>query len=164
MHVQGPQKKLKKIGEVAQMLGTTPRTLRFYEEENLVVSRRTKGGTRLYADEDIARLRIILKLTELDIPINVIKNLALARPKSTTGAQASHTVSEVLESMLKVISQRRQLYELVERELQYALSIVAYCHHCHSLPTRQNCSLCPINLKHDNSDIFHLIWQQDLNE
>ncbi|MFW2371749.1 MAG: MerR family transcriptional regulator, partial [Gammaproteobacteria bacterium] len=33
-----------KIGELAELLNTTPRTLRFYEEQGLLVSCRTPGG------------------------------------------------------------------------------------------------------------------------
>ena len=74
---------LKKIGEVAALLGTTPRALRFYEEEGLVSARRTSGGTRLYADNDIARFRAILHLAHSGIPLGLIKELATAREKYT---------------------------------------------------------------------------------
>lgn len=80
---------LKKIGEVADLLGTTPRALRFYEEEGLVAARRTSGGTRLYSKEDIARFRAILRLAHAGVPLSLIKELATAREKFTSGAQAS---------------------------------------------------------------------------
>ncbi|MFP4132277.1 MAG: MerR family transcriptional regulator, partial [Thiohalospira sp.] len=39
------------IGELAERLGTTPRTLRFYEEEGLLAPERSPGGTRRYGPE-----------------------------------------------------------------------------------------------------------------
>ena len=38
-----------KIGDVARQLGTTARTLRYYEEQGLLTPPRTAKGTRLYA-------------------------------------------------------------------------------------------------------------------
>jgi DNA-binding transcriptional MerR regulator len=48
------------IAEVAQALGVTPRTLRFYEDRGLIQPRRV-GQTRLYARRDIARMQVILR-------------------------------------------------------------------------------------------------------
>ena len=47
-----------KIGQVADALGTTPRTLRFYEEQGLLTPRRTERGTRLYTAHDWERARL----------------------------------------------------------------------------------------------------------
>ncbi len=58
------------IGVVAQMLGIHPQTLRFYEREGLIGPNRTKGNTRLYSDEDIERMRLILRLTR-DLGVNL---------------------------------------------------------------------------------------------
>lgn len=44
------------------MLGVHPQTLRLYEREGLVLPQRTKR-TRLYSQEDVERLAMILRLT-----------------------------------------------------------------------------------------------------
>ena len=44
-----------KIGVIAERLGTTVRTLRFYEERGLVHPHRSPKGTRLYDEEQEAR-------------------------------------------------------------------------------------------------------------
>ncbi|HWE81036.1 MAG TPA: MerR family transcriptional regulator, partial [Gaiellaceae bacterium] len=38
-------------------------TLRIYEQKGLLRPKRTAGNTRLYSDEDVARLRLIQQLT-----------------------------------------------------------------------------------------------------
>lgn len=53
-------KPVMKIGEVAERLGTTPRTLRFYDQEGLIRPRRSEKGTRHYGEDDIERLQAIL--------------------------------------------------------------------------------------------------------
>ncbi|HEY2354279.1 MAG TPA: helix-turn-helix transcriptional regulator [Gaiellaceae bacterium] len=51
------------ISVAADLVGMHPQTLRMYETKGLVRPQRTPGGTRLYSEYDIARLRIIQKLT-----------------------------------------------------------------------------------------------------
>mgnify|MGYP000844862877 CR=1 FL=1 len=50
------------IGVAAQLVGMHPQTLRMYENRGLVRPRRTPGGTRLYSDNDLRRLRRITEL------------------------------------------------------------------------------------------------------
>jgi DNA-binding transcriptional MerR regulator len=48
------------VGELADDLGVTPRTLRHYEAEGLITPRRA-GQNRVYTSRDRARLRLILR-------------------------------------------------------------------------------------------------------
>src|SRR5207247_7670823 len=47
----------------AELVGMHPQTLRLYETKGLVRPARTPGGTRLYSDLDVQRLRLIQRLT-----------------------------------------------------------------------------------------------------
>jgi MerR family transcriptional regulator/heat shock protein HspR len=51
------------ISVAADLVGMHPQTLRLYEARGLVRPGRTPGGTRLYSDLDIERLRLIQRLT-----------------------------------------------------------------------------------------------------
>ena len=51
------------ISVAAQLVGMHPQTLRMYEAKGLVRPGRTPGGTRLYSEADLARLREIQRLT-----------------------------------------------------------------------------------------------------
>ena len=51
------------ISVAAELVGMHPQTLRIYENKGLVRPKRTPGGTRLYSESDIERLRIIQRLT-----------------------------------------------------------------------------------------------------
>jgi MerR family transcriptional regulator/heat shock protein HspR len=51
------------ISAVAEMYNLHPQTLRLYEREGLLIPSRSQGNTRLYTQEDLRRLEIILKLT-----------------------------------------------------------------------------------------------------
>jgi DNA-binding transcriptional MerR regulator len=52
------------ISIAAELVGTNIQNLRVYERRGLVDPARTEGGTRLYSDDDIARLRRIAALLE----------------------------------------------------------------------------------------------------
>jgi MerR family transcriptional regulator/heat shock protein HspR len=51
------------ISVAAELVGVHPQTLRLYENKGLVRPQRTPGGTRLYSESDVDRLRIIQRLT-----------------------------------------------------------------------------------------------------
>jgi MerR family transcriptional regulator, heat shock protein HspR len=51
------------ISVAADIVGMHPQTLRIYETKGLVRPGRTPGGTRLYSDHDLERLREIQRLT-----------------------------------------------------------------------------------------------------
>jgi MerR family transcriptional regulator, repressor of the yfmOP operon len=56
-----------RIGEVAQRVGVTPRTIRYYEELGLLGSdaEREKGAHRTYAETDVAHLQELIRLRDL---------------------------------------------------------------------------------------------------
>ena len=51
------------ISAVAEQYQIHPQTLRLYEREGLLAPSRSEGNTRLYTDDDLERLEVILKLT-----------------------------------------------------------------------------------------------------
>ncbi len=52
------------ISVAADLAGVHPQTLRIYERKALVQPTRSAGGTRLYSETDIERLRLIQQLTQ----------------------------------------------------------------------------------------------------
>lgn len=64
------------IGEVAERTGLSLRTIRYYEQVGLVVpSSRTAGGFRLYAESDVARLRLVKRMKPLDFTLEEMKDV-----------------------------------------------------------------------------------------
>lgn len=65
-----------RIGEVADTVGLSLRTIRYYEEIGLVTpSGRTEGGFRLYTDVDVERLRLVKTLKPLGMPLETVSQL-----------------------------------------------------------------------------------------
>lgn len=104
--VKGRSKAAYMISAVAERYQIHPQTLRLYEREGLLAPSRSEGNTRLYTDEDLERLEVILKLTrELGV------NLA--------------GVEIILNMREKMGSMQRQIEEFVNslnRELSHHLT------------------------------------------
>ncbi|HEY8889726.1 MAG TPA: MerR family transcriptional regulator [Clostridium sp.] len=63
-----------KIEEVAIKTGLTKRTLRYYEELELIIPKRTEASYRLYSEEDIEKINRIKDLREcLGFCLNDVK-------------------------------------------------------------------------------------------
>jgi MerR family transcriptional regulator/heat shock protein HspR len=58
------------ISSVAEQYGVHPQTLRLYEREGLLKPSRSDGNTRLFTEEDLERLEVILHLTR-DLGVNL---------------------------------------------------------------------------------------------
>lgn len=63
------------IHEVCGLLGTTSRTLRFYEEKGLITSTKTDSARRQYTDAQLEQIRRVLALRALGLPVKAIAAL-----------------------------------------------------------------------------------------
>jgi DNA-binding transcriptional MerR regulator len=111
-----------RIGDVAKLAGTTPRTIRYYEEIGLLPasSARERGAHRTYAEEDVERLADLLRLKDLlGLSLEELKRLveaedarAALRREWESGVEDPVRRREILDESLGHIG--RQL-ELVRR-------------------------------------------------
>ncbi len=71
---------LRQIGEVADRAGVSLRTVRYYEEQGLLIPEaRTSGGFRLYSDDQIERLELITQMKPLGFTVEETRALLQAR-------------------------------------------------------------------------------------
>ena len=76
------------ISVAAELVGMHPQTLRMYEAKGLVRPRRTPGGTRLYSEPDLERLRVIQRLTtELGLNLAGVEHVLAARGRAAPAAR-----------------------------------------------------------------------------
>ena len=70
------------ISAVAEKYQIHPQTLRMYEREGLILPSRSEGNTRLYTDEDLQRLEVVLELTrELGVNLAGVEIILNMREK-----------------------------------------------------------------------------------
>lgn len=149
-----------KIGEVAESLETTVRTIRFYEEEGLLQPFRTGGGTRLYSQRHISRLKAILHLAENGFSIDSIRVIASIREACKTGDESSGKVIEQLDDELKSLSSRIGELQKLENEIAQAQTAVRMCKGCKNEPTSGGCPNCPVISRATSVELLNLIWDQ----
>ncbi len=91
------------ISVVAKNYGIHPQTLRLYEREGLLKPSRTDGNTRLYSDDDLRQLEVILNLTR-DLGVNLAGVeiiLNMRRRMEDMQRETSEFVGYVREEMLR---------------------------------------------------------------
>jgi DNA-binding transcriptional MerR regulator len=123
-----------RIGEVAKLVGTTPRTIRYYEEIGLLAGGgdRAAGQHRLYGEADVERLREVLRLKALlGVSLEELKELLEAeeargalRDEWRHGNPPARRRREILaqslghvEHQLELLARRRAEIAKLEREL-----------------------------------------------
>jgi MerR family transcriptional regulator, heat shock protein HspR len=112
------------ISAVAEQYEIHPQTLRLYEREGLLAPSRSEGNTRLYTDEDLERLEVILKLTRdlgvnlagVEIILNMREKMAAMQEQieafvSTLGQEFAHQArnqppGESRRSLIPVVQMR----------------------------------------------------------
>ena len=92
------------ISAVAEQYQLHPQTLRMYEREGLLTPSRSEGNTRLYTQEDVERLEVILKLTrELGVNLAGVEIILNMREKM---AEMQNQIEQFVKSLNTEISQR----------------------------------------------------------
>ena len=101
------------ISVVAKSYGIHPQTLRLYEREGLLRPNRSEGNTRLYSDDDLQRLELILTLTrELGVNlagVEVILNMR--RKMEGLQTEVASLMAFVRDELLKDDRELRQRFE-----------------------------------------------------
>jgi len=98
-----PAGKYYMISVVAKSYGIHPQTLRLYEREGLLKPSRTEGNTRLYSEEDLRQLEVILNLTR-DLGVNlagVEVVLNMRRKMEQMQAEVGEFVDYVRQELLR---------------------------------------------------------------
>lgn len=98
------------IQELTKETGVTVRTLRYYDQIDLLrPSGKTEGGHRLYSETDVIRLQQILFLKEMGFPLKEITNMLVTDEFS---------LKESLEKQLKFVQEEQKKFTRMEQILQ----------------------------------------------
>jgi len=121
---QGEARQTYHISRVSQMFNLHPQTLRLYEREGLLKPSRSLGNTRLYTDEDLKQLELILNLIrELGVNlagVEVILNMRqrMQRMESEVNELLEYVQREILGGDEKDLeSRRRSLVRLSQMKI-----------------------------------------------
>ena len=123
-----------RIGDVARLVGTTPRTIRYYEEKGLLppAGDRAAGQHRVYDEQDVERLRELLRMRNLlGVPLEELRELVavdderavLRSALRRTDAPAErrrilHRLDALAERQLAAVDRRAQELEVLREEVE----------------------------------------------
>jgi DNA-binding transcriptional MerR regulator len=95
------------IGELANLVEMSPRTIRYYEEIGLLNSiKRMEGGKRVYTDKDIQRLKFIKRLKHLGLTLSEMHELEGIYQMHRTNRKVLPRLLELLENHVGKIDER----------------------------------------------------------
>lgn len=99
------------ISVVSEMLGIHPQTLRLYEREGFIKPKRSDGNTRLYSEEDVEKLEMILRLTrELGVNLAGVEVILSMRERMEHMQQEMEdTILQLREELAREIRRREEL-------------------------------------------------------
>ena len=134
-----------RIGDLAKRAGTTMRTIRYYEERGLIEpARRTKGGFRLYQEEELRKLHLIKSLQVLDIPLAQVKAFFDERHPGRTAAEIAPALQGVLRQHLQEMDRRIAQYRAMQDSARETIEILDTCRRCPHEPGPGVCRQCPM--------------------
>ncbi len=119
-----PQNGFLFIGELAKLTGTDPKTIRFYERAELISPPR-HGRFRTYLASDVRRLKNVLTLRRLGVPIAQIREiLAVLSPEDDV--LASEKAVNLLRQHLSTLQSRQaEITQQIEKTSSALHSLVA---------------------------------------
>ncbi len=99
------------ISVVSEMLGIHPQTLRLYEREGFIKPKRSDGNTRLYSEEDVEKLEMILRLTrELGVNLAGVEVILSMRERmEQMQREMEETVLQLREELSREIRRREEM-------------------------------------------------------
>jgi DNA-binding transcriptional MerR regulator len=124
-----------KIGELAKKTGLTTRTIRYYEELNIIKPKYSKNGTRIFSELDIIKINLINILKQLNFPLSKIQSI-LSCDKNM------EFIRTFIDKEIKNLSSFINELEKIKIENDKAQEMINICKDCDKKPTYENCSNC----------------------
>lgn len=106
------------IGEVAERVDLSLRTVRYYEERGLIVpEERTSGGFRLYNDQNIDRLLMIKQMKPLGFSLQQMREVLAARDALGSAESSDKTRLKAEETLAEFADLARHRCRKMEGHL-----------------------------------------------
>ena len=119
------------IGELARKVGVSTRTLRFYEQEGLLIPAvRTERGVRIYAKEQVRKLRLIQLFKSLGLSLGQIKEHLAISGSDSTGGEVAEQIRGMVAAQIEKLEIKIRQNERSKAELEQAYEFFAECLSC----------------------------------
>lgn len=141
----GNSGRLMRIGDLAKKAGTTMRTIRYYEQLGLIApTARTRGGFRLYEEDELRKLRLIKSLQLVDTPLAQVKAFFDQRQRGRVASEIAPGIRRLLEAQLQEVEHRITQYQAMQSSIRETIEILQCCAECSLEPGPDVCPRCPV--------------------
>jgi DNA-binding transcriptional MerR regulator len=152
------------VGELAKAAGTTLRTVRFYEEQGvLLASERTLGHHRRFEASELLRLRIVLDLRGAGLSLDEIRAMMATRKRCRAPGAAARELAVLLQHQTVQLEAKIALSVSLCERLRRAKERLSTCSTCKDTPRfLLGCDGCDIlETTGPGGDLFRLLWSDD---
>jgi DNA-binding transcriptional MerR regulator len=144
-----------RIGDLAKRVGTTTRSLRYYEELGIIEPEtKTEGGFRLYSEKQIRRIEIINHLKSLGFSLSEISKTMNMRKRKRIGDKAAKEAIGNLEIQLKRIESKISDCVRMMKEVEESIEVIKGCLGCEEESDGRSCRECDVFLSEGGLPIF----------
>jgi DNA-binding transcriptional MerR regulator len=106
------------IGEIAQKLEMSQRTIRYYEEIGLLNSiKRIEGGRRVYTDMDLRRLKLIKRLKIMGMTLSEMQELEAMWTIEKSNDKVLGRLMELMGNQLRRLDDRIADLNILRNEI-----------------------------------------------
>ena len=117
------------IGEVAERVGLSLRTVRYYEEQGLFrPAGRTEGGFRLYTEREVDRLRLIKQMKPLGFSVQEMRDLLAAHDALASESPGTRQRAEIRiqEFAAQAVARCEELRDQLSRAEEFARQLATH--------------------------------------
>lgn len=115
------------IGQVAEITGLSTKTLRFYEEKEIIKSAsRKENGYRYFTEENLDEIKLIKYARDLGLPLSEIKKLMIG----CSGGDCKQTKAyneKIIGDYVVLLNERIKQMEILRKRLREVLKNGPYC-------------------------------------
>ncbi len=153
------QRYLLTTGDMARLSGSTLRTVRFYEEAGLLEPEaRNDGGHRLFDEQELSKLQLILDLREAGLSLQDIKDLFSLKSGYPDADEASKVMSDILERQIDEMQKKIGKLRRLREELASTVTVINECKSCGDKRFPLHCDDCEILRRADLPRAVRLLW------
>ncbi|MCS6914513.1 MAG: MerR family transcriptional regulator [Myxococcales bacterium] len=147
------------LKDMVRGAGTTARAVRFYEEQGLIRTvGRSPGGHRLFAVEELGKLRLILELRTCGFSIEEIREILEAKGRCGTVREAALVIQGLLARHVEELRRKIATIERLGREFCTSISLLDRCLHCTDPRGAGACTTCDLPRSPETPHSFCQIW------
>jgi len=130
-------------GDMARLSNNTLRTVRFYEEEQILQpARRSDGGHRLFPRSELDRLLLVSELREAGLSLEEIKDVLAMKNKRGPASVAGQRALRLVQAHVRALEEKLEVLARLKRDLTSTSELLEVCAHCNDGSFPEGCHHC----------------------